>query len=1062
MFVRKFVINTCILFLFALTFNGALSQDPFERMQNQMFTYMDQGKIQLADEMANQLVEKAKKEINTNDPRYAMSYGALGTTRLLLGKTSEAENFLKRAVHLFDSIGYYEPPFLDACQNLSILYEKQENYSAAIAFQSKLIAGLQQYFGKSSKEAAMASLELGRYLYQNGEYTQCEQALRISHQWILANMGVNTATEIRARYNLTTLFLSTNRAMEAENMLTQLLMDLEANKQGLSYYFPCLLAIIESQGLLYKESGVIHYFTQAQHFLDSQPEKVVENEIKLLQVYAKALKNCGAIFSAVTALQKVKILFEEKGTQQSVDYAQTCELLGNIYHSLHNHQSAIKEYAQASNILESLHLEQNDRYTTLQINKALVLEEMENYQVVSGFYEKLITRVDNEYQRQVIVNNYALFLSKHNKPDQAEGLLENECSRLQSGSTSKRFEMLFSLGLIQWRAGKIDQAYQNCIQALKYFESSGLYGNKTLDFKLEFANLLSEMGNKEMAFHTLQQIYESKQDIILQQFNWLNPTQMEAYWKQERVMTGDILTLAKDFYTENPHVVGLAYNAILSGKAVLLESQIIKDEMNDSDRNVLQNQLKSAFAEIAQNEAKLTEDSLHLVRLMIQKDSLEKQYSQTSLSYQGFKEKLKVDWRQVRENLQEGEVAIEFVRIDEKNATSTYQALLLRKDYEHPVWIELVTEDSLRHVLQTKDLGALYDMLWKPLEAHVHKTHTIYYSPSGLLTSVPFHALYPADKKGEQVSIAVAQKRGVIAEKEQSRVADNSEYLMDKYAMRQLLSTRYLATRRDTSIRFVAEKEVFLFGGADFEALPQTKVSKKRNQPSSISKTSGFEYLPGTLAEVQSVSSILRTNHWNVTCLQGKEATEDNIQKMTGNKAPYILHIATHGFAFAEPTSNFQRGSSQQINNRFTSHENPMMRSGLVCAGGNWAWRENDTLLRMGANSNGILTALEISKYDLHKTRLAVLSACETGLGSLNGDEGTFGLARACKQAGVDELIVSLWSVSDKETSEMMTLFYQYISEEKQTIEAFELAQREMRKRYPTQPFLWAGFVFIQ
>ena len=139
-----------------------------------------------------------------------------------------------------------------------------------------------------------------------------------------------------------------------------------------------------------------------------------------------------------------------------------------------------------------------------------------------------------------------------------------------------------------------------------------------------------------------------------------------------------------------------------------------------------------------------------------------------------------------------------------------------------------------------------------------------------------------------------------------------------------------------------------------------------------------------------------------------------------------------------------------------------MVRSGLILAGGNWAWTDNDTLSKLGAEQNGILTALEVSQLNLKKTKLVVLSACETGLGKIEGSEGTFGLKRGFKLAGVEQMIVSLWSVPDKETMELMTLFYTDLTKTLNPIISFEKAQKEMRNKYPTEPEKWAGFVLVR
>ena len=99
---------------------------------------------------------------------------------------------------------------------------------------------------------------------------------------------------------------------------------------------------------------------------------------------------------------------------------------------------------------------------------------------------------------------------------------------------------------------------------------------------------------------------------------------------------------------------------------------------------------------------------------------------------------------------------------------------------------------------------------------------------------------------------------------------------------------------------------------------------------------------------------------------------------------------------------------------------------------------------------------------DLRHTELVVLSACETGLGDIRGNEGVYGLQRAFKIAGAKNLIMSLWQVPDFQTQELMTVFYQKWLSDKMTVyQALKAAQEEMqRRRY--EPFYWAGFVLVE
>jgi CHAT domain-containing protein len=137
-----------------------------------------------------------------------------------------------------------------------------------------------------------------------------------------------------------------------------------------------------------------------------------------------------------------------------------------------------------------------------------------------------------------------------------------------------------------------------------------------------------------------------------------------------------------------------------------------------------------------------------------------------------------------------------------------------------------------------------------------------------------------------------------------------------------------------------------------------------------------------------------------------------------------------------------------------------MIRSGLILAGGNYAWQHGRA--PRPDMEDGILTAYEISQMNLSNTELVVLSACETGLGDIQGNEGVYGLQRAFKIAGAKYLIMSLWQVPDRETMEFMTAFYRNWLEHDMTIpDAFRKTQGEMRDRF-YNPYSWAGFVLVE
>lgn len=140
-----------------------------------------------------------------------------------------------------------------------------------------------------------------------------------------------------------------------------------------------------------------------------------------------------------------------------------------------------------------------------------------------------------------------------------------------------------------------------------------------------------------------------------------------------------------------------------------------------------------------------------------------------------------------------------------------------------------------------------------------------------------------------------------------------------------------------------------------------------------------------------------------------------------------------------------------------------MLRSGLFFAGAGRVLRGEKPADDL---EDGILSAYEATGLNLHGTELVVLSACETGRGQIANGEGVFGLRRGLHEAGARAVLMSLWSVPDRETQELMTLFYsKWLSgEDKQ--QALREAEMDLRTKVKTRysedrPFYWGGFVLV-
>ena len=444
-------------------------------------------------------------------------------------------------------------------------------------------------------------------------------------------------------------------------------------------------------------------------------------------------------------------------------------------------------------------------------------------------------------------------------------------------------------------------------------------------------------------------------------------------------------------------------------------------------------------------------------------EELEKILNRLSGSFRDQQEALKIKMADVQTNLQADEAAIEFVRFGffhkKWNDSTMYAAYVLRKTDSVPLFVPLCEEKQLTKILSSKSTGndliksiyrseldeeeqkmvlgdSLYTLVWKPIMPYLKGIKKVSYSPAGLLHKIAFHAL----------------------------PAEDSQLLLDKFEMRQFISVRQIAEKNIRQEN--TSKDISLFGDCLFE-MDSTEILNNRISSNEISditisetfrsaKNSGWVSLPGTATEIQNIQGLFEKNRVSSSVYEKENASEEKLKSLDGG-SPAIIHLATHGFFLPDPDQKKRENNSPDERNAFTLAEDPLLRSGVVLSGANRVWTGQPSI---EGSEDGILTAYEISQLDLSKTELVVLSACETALGDIKGNEGVFGLQRAFKIAGVNNMLLSLWKVPDKETAELMTAFYTYYLHGKTIRDSFTAAQKDMRAKY--KPYYWAAFVLVE
>jgi CHAT domain-containing protein/Tfp pilus assembly protein PilF len=295
-------------------------------------------------------------------------------------------------------------------------------------------------------------------------------------------------------------------------------------------------------------------------------------------------------------------------------------------------------------------------------------------------------------------------------------------------------------------------------------------------------------------------------------------------------------------------------------------------------------------------------------------------------------------------------------------------------------------------------LSRLYNILIrKYLGQVIENKKELIISPDGVLNFLPFEALH---HKGKYL----------LEDKKITYITSGKEFMrQQKREQRQ------------------PSQEIVVFGSPNYEmslpALEKVDDNKSTTELPPQFLSQYFDFIDSSKEIAR-----IKKSYPNAKIYQDKKATVENLMRVN---SPKILHISTHGLYLDDKNIT-----------------NPMQRSFLTFAGANMA--------SFNANTDGIATALKLSSLNLQNTELVILSACETGVGKIYNAQGVSGLSKAFIQAGSQQVIMSLWSVSDQKTTMLMEYLYDFIDQGDDYATALQKAKLKMINLHP---YYWSGFV---
>lgn len=660
------------------------------------------------------------------------------------------------------------------------------------------------------------------------------------------------------------------------------------------------------------------------------------------------------------------------------------------------------------------------------------------------------------------LNNLGLIALNENELDQARAFLSRSLLIKEKVIGSENLDYsttMINYAASQIRTGSLDSAYLLLARQKLFYDYHRLTYHRNYSYLLELMSEVDILQNHpEEAIKKLILINQINRELVSMMAEYASEQELVAYVQLAQKHFDQYLSLV--FNTMDLTMVqpGELYHQAVFYKGFVLDRYMeIRNRITwDEESMELYRQLGLEKRKQAQTLTTLVTDRSPIKVNEEEINRLEKELSRRVSIPQDT-----TDWRAILESLGADEAAIEFVVYHQYNPYSTgrieYGALILKPGLNQPVIVPLpglndcIAPSTLNEenehervdALYYAETGKLYSYVWKPLESWLQGVNRVYYAPAGLLHRINFKAIPVNDHL----------------------------LLGEKYNLVQLISTRQVPMEKSIPPR---PTSAVLMGGIDYEAysldagqdhvadyIPEPEISLNQTDAGLRGGTWGM--ISGSVLEVKSIDSVLHVAGCATQSFTGSNASEEQFKSLgrtqPGDQSPPLIHLSTHGYFFPDP------GIEPPVQwveegRPIRSASHPMIRSGLILAGGNYFWQNGR--LPEGAREDGVLTAYEISLMDLSNTELVVLSACETGLGDINGNEGVFGLQRAFKIAGVQNLIMSLWKVPDAATAELMTRFYQYWMTDKLPVgHALSAAEKSLREE-GWEPYYWAGFILIE
>ncbi len=922
---------------------------------------------------------------------------------------------------------------------------------------------------KISKNATVNQMNKGRARYdstnfsiaiavsdETGFYEEKDLFRDIGADKIAANMfmndgKVNATTFVdndplqvpKTTNNTGEMAFSSSKYATAEKCFLSALSEYKASGAENSIFYNKTLSNL---GLLYTVTARNEEAEKYINFALVQKEKLLGKDSP---DYAFSLNNKAILYTHLGQYDEAQQLIDEAisivekaNSKDKMPLAILQNNKGYIYQTLGRFTQAETTYKKALEIAGDESGEKKPNYQRMMTNLALLYQETNRFDEADKIFQKAIKIKKNRLGTKSpdyahLLNLAAANFMQMNKLDKVEDYLK-DAMKIYEGKFTKvnpaYAKAQSNLGVFYRIKGDLKKSEDNLKEALATrLVVLGDNHPKTLQSKEELAILFWQKNEVVEAAKLYREVLNQQDEFIQKYFPPMSEAEKEKYWTRLRPTYQRFFAFATTFAKQDPQLLVDMYNYHTVTKGILVSSTnrikktilASKDAKLIADYNewIAKKELLSGLYELSKEE--LLEQKIDIKAIENEANTLEKSLSTKSDAFnKGFKEDF-ADFAKITNALAPDEAAVEiinFYKFDKQLTDSSYYAALIAvKGNKTPQLVLMTNGKSMETddfayyknaIRSKKDNQFAYKAYWESIEKALAGKKKIYTSLDGVYHQVNMNTLLKPSGKY------------VIEDQNLVLVTNTRDIPMIK--------------KREKLTKANKTKTAVLIGNPNYGT------------------TGAISPLPGTKKEVEGIKPLLVG--YKTVILMGNEASETKFKEIDDKTHPTILHIATHGFFLDDVKETDGKVFGIEATK---AKENPLLRAGLMFAGSEAVVGGLADQKALKETENGVLTAYEVMNMNLEDTELTIISACETGNGTVVAGEGVYGLQRAFQVAGTDALVMSLWKVSDEGTQELMRNFYQaLVANGGNRSTAFKQAQLKLKEKYKS-PYFWGAFVMV-